>query len=78
MIMKFGGWSAAVANLIPAAVHAAQATNVILIEFADRKSAFDFFEDPDYQPLRHSRQSGSVSKFTLFPGEDIVDQMVHQ
>ena len=47
-------------------------TNVILIEFPDRDSALDFFDDPDYQPLRSLRLDGSTSEFTLFPAEDLA------
>ena len=47
-------------------------TNVILVEFPDRQSAFDFLEDPAYQPLRKLRMDGADSEFTLFPAEDLV------
>lgn len=47
-------------------------SNVILVEFPDRASVFEFFEDPDYQPLRSLRVDGSISEFTLFPAEDLA------
>ena len=47
-------------------------TNVILVEFPNRQSAFDFLNDPEYQPLRRSRLEGSSSEFLLFPGEDLA------
>ena len=47
-------------------------TNVILIKFPDRSAAINFFEDPDYQPLRQLRIDGATSEFTLFPSEDIA------
>ena len=47
-------------------------TNVILVEFPDRRSAIRFFEDPDYQPLRQLRLDGATSEFTLFPSEDLA------
>ena len=51
--------------------HRALPTNVILVEFPNRQAAFDFFDDPDYQPLRRLRQEGSDSEFLLFPAEDL-------
>ena len=47
-------------------------TNVILIEFPDRSAAINFFEDPEYQPLRQLRIDGATSEFTLFPFEDLA------
>ena len=47
-------------------------TNVILLEFPSRQTAVDFFDDPDYQPLRKMRLEGSVSEFVMFPSEDLA------
>ena len=47
-------------------------TNVILVEFPNRASILEFFNDPDYQPLRSLRVEGSHSEFTLFPAEDLA------
>jgi uncharacterized protein (DUF1330 family) len=47
-------------------------SNVILLEFPDRKSVFEFLNDPEYQPLRRLRTEGSTSDFTLFPAEDLA------
>ena len=47
-------------------------TNVILLEFPSRQTAVDFFDDPDYQPLRKMRLEGSVSEFVMFPAEDLA------
>ena len=47
-------------------------TNVILLEFSNRQTAVDFFDDPDYQPLRMMRLEGSVSEFVMFPAEDLA------
>ena len=47
-------------------------TNVILLEFPNRQTAVDFFDDPDYQPLRKMRLEGSVSEFVMFPAEDLA------
>ena len=48
-------------------------TNVILIEFPCRESALSFFKDPDYQPLRQLRRTGSISEFIMFPAEDLAN-----
>ena len=47
-------------------------TNVILLEFPNRQTAVNFFDDPDYQPLRKMRLEGSVSEFVMFPAEDMA------
>jgi len=47
-------------------------TNVILLEFSNRQTAIDFFDDPHYQPLRKMRLEGSVSEFVMFPAEDLA------
>jgi len=47
-------------------------TNVILVEFPERASAFEFMNDPDYQPLRKLRIDGSISEFMIFPAEDLA------
>ena len=47
-------------------------SNVILVEFSNRKAALNFFSDPAYQSLRKLRLEGATSEFTLFPSEDLA------
>jgi len=47
-------------------------TNVILIEFPTRECALNFFNDPEYQPLRQRRLEGADNEMMLFPAEDLA------
>ena len=50
-------------------------TNVILVEFPNRECITNFFNDPEYQPIRQLRLSGAFNEFTLFPAEDLALQV---
>ena len=43
-------------------------TGMVVIEFPDRVAAQAWYDDPDYQPLKELRRTGSQLDFVLVDG----------
>ena len=43
-------------------------TGMVVIEFPSRHAALAWYDDPDYQPLKKMRQTGSQLDFVLVDG----------
>ena len=42
----------------------------VIVEFPDRAAAMRFYESPEYEPLRRSRQAGSFGTVDVVNGRD--------